>query len=148
MEVHPDFRDLLALLNEHAVEYLIVGGYALAFHGVPRFTGDIDVFVRPEPKNAKRILDALSDFGFQFSNLTVDDFLSPDKVIQLGLPPVRIDLLTSISGVSWEEAQTHKESGVFSDVPVFYIGRNEFIANKRASARMKDLADLEALGEY
>ena len=148
MEVHPDFRDLLALLNEHEVEYLIVGGYALAFHGVPRFTGDIDVFVRPEPKNAKRILDALSDFGFQFSNLNVDDFLSPDKVIQLGLPPVRIDLLTSISGVSWEEAQAHKEPGVFNDVPVFYIGRNEFIANKRAAARMKDLADLEALGEY
>ena len=147
MEVHPDFRDLLALLNEHEVEYLIVGGYALAFHGVPRFTGDIDVFVRPEPKNAKRILDALSDFGFQFSNLTVDDFLSPDKVIQLGLPPVRIDLLTSISGVSWEEAQAHKEPGVFGDVPVSYIGRNEFVANKRASARMKDLADLEALGE-
>lgn len=147
MEVHPDFRDLLALLNEHEVEYLIVGGYALAFHGVPRFTGDIDVFVRPEPKNAKRILDALSDFGFQFSNLNVDDFLSPDKVIQLGLPPVRIDLLTSISGVSWEEAQAHKEPGVFGDVPVSYIGRNEFVANKRASARMKDLADLEALGE-
>jgi len=147
MEVHPDFRDLLALLNEHEVEYLIVGGYALAFHGAPRFTGDIDVFVRPEPKNAKRILDALSDFGFQFSNLNVDDFQSPDKVVQLGLPPVRIDLITSISGVSWEEAQAHKEPGVFGDVPVSYIGRNEFVANKRASARKKDLADLDALGE-
>ena len=147
MEVHPDFRDLLALLNEHEVEYLIVGGYALAFHGVPRFTGDIDVFVHPEPENAKRILNALTDFGFQFSNLTLDDFQTPNKVVQLGVPPVRVDLITSISGVSWEEAQAHKEPGVFGDVPVSYIGRTEFVANKRASARKKDLADLEALGE-
>jgi hypothetical protein len=147
MEVHPDFRDLLALLNEHEVEYLIVGGYALAFHGAPRFTGDIDVFVRPDPENAKRILAALSDFGFQFSNLSVDDFQTPDKVVQLGLPPVRIDLITSISGVSWEVAQAHREPGVFGDVPVAYIGRDEFVANKRATARKKDLADLEALGE-
>lgn len=147
MEVHPDFRDLLALLNEHEVEYLIVGGYALAFHGAPRFTGDIDVFVRPEPQNAKRILNALADFGFPFSDLSLDDFQSPDKVVQLGVPPVRVDLITSISGVSWEEAQAHKEPGLFGDVPVSYIGRTEFVANKRASARKKDLADLEALGE-
>ena len=147
MEVQPDFRDLLELLNEHKVEYLIVGGYALAFHGAPRFTGDIDVFVRPAPKNAERILSALTAFGFQFSNLDIEDFQTPDKVVQLGVPPVRVDLITSISGVTWEEAQAHKEPGVFGDVPVAYIGRSEFVANKRASGRQKDLADLEALGE-
>ena len=147
MEVHPDFRDLLALLNEHEVEYLIVGGYALAFHGAPRFTGDIDVFVRPDPENAERILSALAEFGFEFSDLDIEDFQSPDKVIQLGVPPVRVDLITSISGVSWEQAQAHREPGVFGDVPVSYIGKSDFVTNKRASARKKDLADLEALGE-
>ena len=147
MEVQPDFRDLLALLNEHEVEYLIVGGYALAFHGAPRFTGDIDVFVRSTPDNAKRILEVLADFGFPPSDLDIEDFQTPDKVVQLGVPPVRVDLITSISGVTWEQAQAHKEPGVFGDVPVSYIGRNDFLANKRASGRKKDLADLEALGE-
>ncbi|AKJ64981.1 hypothetical protein L21SP4_01742 [Kiritimatiella glycovorans] len=147
MEVQPDFRDLLELLNAHKVEYLIVGGYALAFHGAPRFTGDIDVFVRPAPENAERILSALVAFGFQSSDLDTEDFQKPEKVVQLGVPPVRVDLITSISGVTWEEVQAHKELGVFGDVPVAYIGRSEFVANKRASGRQKDLADLEALGE-
>lgn len=147
MEVQPDFRDLLALLNEHKVEYLIVGGYALAFHGAPRFTGDIDLFVRPDPANAKRVIQALAAFGFQFPNLTVDDFQNPNKVVQLGVPPVRVDLITSLTGVSWEEANASKEPGPFGDVPVQYIGREQFIANKRAIGRKKDLADIEALGE-
>ncbi len=147
MEVQPDFRDLLALLNEHKVEYLIVGGYALAFHGAPRFTGDIDVFVRPTPENAVRILDALAVFGFRFANLTADDFQNPNNVVQLGVPPVRIDIITSISGVSWEEAETAKEPGTFGDVTVCYIGRREYIKNKRSAGRKKDLADVEALGD-
>ena len=147
MEVQADFRDLLALLNEHKVEYLIVGGYALAFHGAPRFTGDIDVFVRPDPKNAQRVLDALAAFGFRFPNLDERDFQDPNKVVQLGVPPVRIDLITSISGVSWEEAEASKEPGRFGDVPVCYIGRKQYIINKRAAGRKKDLADIEALGE-
>lgn len=147
MDVQPDFRDLLALLNEHKVEYLIVGGYALAFHGAPRFTGDIDIFVRPSSENASRVLEALAAFGFRFPNLTVADFQNPDKVVQLGVPPVRIDIITSISGVSWEEAEAAKEPGSFGDVPVSYIGRREYIKNKRSAGRKKDLADIEALGE-
>lgn len=147
MEVQSDFRDLLALLNDHKVEFMIVGGYALAFHGMPRFTGDIDIFVRPDNKNAQRIVNALADFGFSSLDLTVDDFQNQDKVIQLGVPPVRIDLITSISGVTWEEANASKEPGVFGDVDVCYIGKTQYIANKRASGRKKDLADIEALGE-
>lgn len=147
MEVQPDFRDLFALLNEHKVEYLIVGGYALAFHGAPRFTGDIDVLVRPHPENARRILCALADFGFAFPDLTADDFRHSNKVVQLGVPPVRVDLITSLTGVSWEEADSAKEPGYFGDVPVHFIGRAQFIANKRATGRKKDLSDLEALGE-
>jgi len=147
MDVTPDFRDLLALLNEHHVEFVIVGGYALAFHGAPRYTGDIDIFVRPDAENASRVLAALEAFGFRFPNLTPEDLQHLDKVIQLGVPPVRIDLITSISGVSWQEVDLDKEPGNYGDVPVHYIGRKQYIANKRAIGRKKDLADLEALGE-
>ena len=147
MEVQPDFRDLLALLNKHGVEYLVVGAYALAFHGAPRFTGDIDLLIRPDPENAKRVLETVAEFGFTFPNLTAADFQNPEHVVQLGLPPVRIDLITSITGVSWEEADAHKESGTYGDIPVNFLGRREYIANKRATGRKKDLADLEALGE-
>ncbi len=147
MEVQPDFRELLELLNEHKVDYLIVGGYALAFHGAPRFTGDIDILVRPDPENARRVLDALAAFGFTLPNLTAQDFEIPNQVVQLGVPPVRIDIITSISGVTWMEAAAAKEPGTFGDIPVAYIGRNEYIKNKRAAGRKKDLADIEALGE-
>lgn len=147
MEIQKDFRDLLALFNELGVEYLIVGAYALAFHGVPRFTGDMDIFVKPDQKNAERILLALRRFGFNFPNLTAEDFQNPDKVVQLGVPPVRIDLITSITGVSWDEAETHKMPGNFGDLSVHYLGREQYIINKRATGRKKDLADLEALGE-
>ena len=147
MDVQPDFRDLLVLLNAHGVEYLIVGAYALAFHGAPRFTGDLDILVRPAPANAERVLAALADFGFGFPNLTASDFQNPNQVVQLGVPPVRIDLITSITGVSWEEAEAHKEPGAFGDLPVNYLGRQQYIANKRARGRKKDLADIEALGE-
>lgn len=147
MEAQPDFRDLLASLNAHDVAYIVVGGYALAWHGAPRFTGDIDVFVRCDATNAERIMSALEDFGFGSVGISAADFAQPDRVVQLGVPPVRIDLITSISGVTWEEADRGKVAGAYGDVPVFYIGRREFTANKRATGRKKDLADLEALGE-
>ena len=147
MEVQPDFRDLFALLNEHKVEYLIVGGYALAFHGAPRFTGDIDLYVRPDRRNAAGILKALEEFGFGGVGLSEADFIEPGKVVQLGFPPVRIDLVTSIAGVTWEEAWSGRVEGDYGGVPVGYIGRAEFIRNKRAAGRAKDLADIEALGE-
>ena len=147
MEVQKDFRDLLKLLNDHEVKFMIVGGYALAFHGAPRFTGDIDIFIKPDSENAQRVFDALSDFGFKSLDLSPDDFQKPDKVVQLGVPPVRIDLITSISGVAWKDADSSKESGPFGDISVYYIGKTQFVNNKRAIGRKKDLADIEALGE-
>ena len=147
MEMQPDFRELLALFNAHHVEYMIVGGYALAFHGAPRFTGDLDVLVKPDPENAHRILAALETFGFASVGLTPGDFSHPDQVVQLGVPPVRIDLITSLTGTSWDEVFAGRTAGSYGDVPVYYIGREQFIANKRATGRQKDLADLEMLGE-
>jgi len=147
MEVQQDFRDLLELLNAHKVEYLIVGAYALAFHGAPRYTGDMDIFVKPHFQNAQRIMAALNDFGFGSVELSAADFEAEDKVVQLGFPPVRVDIVTSITGVSWEEAASGRIEGMYGNVPVYYVGREQFISNKRALGRKKDLADLEALGE-
>ena len=146
MEVQQDFRDLLALFSAHKVDYLIVGAHALAYHGVPRYTGDIDILVRPDPENAHQILKALETFGFGSVGLTAEDFTVPDKVIQLGVAPVRIDIVTSITGVSWEEAVAGRVQGNYGDIVVYFIGRREFIRNKQALGRKKDQADLEALG--
>lgn len=123
---------------------MIVRDCALAFHRTPRYTGDIDIFVKPDAGNARRILTALDEFGFGSVGLTAEDFESPDKVVQLGVPPVRVDLITSPTGVSWEEVLSTCVEGKYSDIPVKYIGRDEFIMNKRATGRKKDMADLEA----
>ena len=147
MEVQPDFRDLLELFNKHQVEFLLVGGYALAFHGAPRYTGDMDIFVHISSQNATRIMAALKDFGFESVGLTADDFQKDNMVVQLGVPPVRVDIVMSLTGISWEEAYSNRVQGKYGDVSVFYIGRDQFISNKRATGRRKDLADLEALGE-
>jgi hypothetical protein len=147
MEPQRDFEELLKLFNEHKIEYIIVGAYALAFHGVPRFTGDIDLLVNPSPVNAHKILSALADFGFSSLGLTVEELKTPNYVVQLGVPPVRIDIITSITGVSWEEADRGKIRGCYGRVPVHFLGKDQYIANKRAIGRKKDLADIEALGE-
>ena len=147
MEIQPDFRDLLELFNAHKVSYIIVGGYALAYHGAPRYTGDIDIFVKSEKNNAQKIMKALDEFGFGDVGLSTSDFEKSDQVIQLGIAPVRIDIITSISGVDWEEAQRGCVKGKYGDTLVNYLGKVEFIKNKRSVGRKKDLADLEALGE-
>ena len=146
MEIQRDFRELLALFNEHKVDYIIVGAYALAFYGAPRYTGDIDILVKPDTVNARRVITALEEFGFGSVGLTATDFTSPDKVIQLGMPPVRVDILTSITRVTWEEVFLGRVEGKYGGIPVAYIGREQFISNKKALGRKKDLADLEALG--
>ena len=147
MNVEKDFRDLFALFNAHGVEYMIVGGYALAFHGAPRYTGDMDIYVKADVANAQRVIAALTEFGFGSLELTAADFEKPDIVIQLGLPPVRIDIMTSISGVSWEEAYAGRVQSTYGDATVYFIGRKQFVANKRSTGRKQDIADLEALGE-
>ena len=103
MEVQQDFKELLKFFNAHKVEYVIVGGYALAFHGAPRYTGDIDILVKPDEENARRVLNALEEFGFGSACLKKADFMYQNKVVQLGVPPVRVDIITSISGVSEED---------------------------------------------
>ena len=147
MEAYKDFKELLELFNAKGVEYLVVGGYALAFHGAPRYTGDLDLYVRPTPGNGDRIVAALADFGFASLGLKQEDFVQPDQVVQLGVPPIRVDMITSIDGVTWEEASAGKVQGEYGGVPVYFIGRTEFLRNKRAAGRQKDRADLETLGE-
>ncbi|MBN1795180.1 MAG: nucleotidyltransferase [Sedimentisphaerales bacterium] len=147
MEIQSDFKELLELLNAHKVAYIIVGGYALAFHGSPRFTGDIDVFVKADDDNAQKVLDVLKEFGLGSIDLVIDDFNQPNKVIQLGVPPVRIDIMTSLTGVSWDQAESSKVQGDYAGVKVYYLGKNDLIANKQKLGRKKDQADLEALGE-
>lgn len=142
-----DYRDLLAAFVEHGVRFLVVGAHALAAHGVPRVTGDMDVWVQPTKTNAARIWRALADFGARLGTLDIaeSDFTSPEQVVQLGLPPYRIDILTSISGVSFDEAWQGRLEATLFEVPVAILGREAFIRNKLASGRAKDLADVEAL---
>lgn len=147
METQSDFKDLLALFNAHHVDYMIVGGYALAFHGAPRFTGDIDLFIKCDAENAGKVVRALGDFGFGSLDLTTTDFERPDVVVQLGVPPVRIDIITSLTGLSWSAAVADRIADEYGEVPVFFISRDSLVINKRATGRMKDLADLESLGE-
>ena len=147
MEPPRDFCELLECFNAAGVKAIIVGAYALGFHGAPRMTGDLDLLVQPSADNAKRAMEALAAFGFGEAGLAAADFQQPDVVVQLGVPPVRVDLLTGITGVTWEEAWAGRITGDFGGVPVAFIGLTELRRNKLAAGRHKDLADLEALGE-
>lgn len=140
-----DLREFIGLLNSHGVEYLIVGGHAVAFHGYPRVTGDIDVFIRPTSENARRVLTVLEAFGFGGLAFELDDFITPGRVVQLGRPPNRIDLLTSISGVEFAAAWAGRVPGELDGQPVNFVGRDELIRNKLASDRDKDRADVAKL---
>ena len=145
MHLPQDWKELLELFNSHKVEYLIVGAHALALHGIPRYTGDIDILVNPSEENAVRILAALRDFGFGSLSLDVADFSQPAKVVQLGVVPNRIDLLTGLTGVTFEDAASDSVLGELDGVPVPYIGIRAFRKNKLAAGRPRDLADLDSL---
>lgn len=144
-----DFRDILADFTAAHVRFLVVGAYALGAHGVPRATIDLDIWIDRTPANVERVWRALTAFGAPLDALKLvpSDFTIPDNVVQFGLPPYRIDILTAISGVEFDEAWPGRLEGVFEDVSVPYIGRDAYIRNKRSSGRLKDLADLEYLGE-
>ncbi|MEX2271389.1 MAG: hypothetical protein WD690_07970 [Vicinamibacterales bacterium] len=146
MDLAPDFNEFCGLLNEHRVEFVIVGAYALAFHGHPRFTGDFDILVRPTVENGERLAAAIAAFGFPTSAFTAADVASGRKVIQMGLEPVQIHVMSDISGVSWDEVWSTRAPGTCGDHAVSFIGRAAFVKNKRASGRLQDLADIESLG--
>jgi len=147
MALSKDWREFLELLNSRAIDYVIVGAQSLAFHALPRHTGDLDILVRPSRDNARLLLTLLNQFGFEQSGFKETDFLQPEQIIQLGRPPSRIDLLTSISGVSTNEAFASKISATLDGIPVFILGKDALIRNKRAVGRPQDLADLAALEE-
>jgi hypothetical protein len=136
----------IELLNSHEVEYLIVGAVALAHHGLPRYTGDLDILVRNSPENAQRLERVVQSFGFDALGLKAQDFVNSYQVVQLGRAPNRIDLLTSISGVTFEEAWPERVEVDLEGTRANFIGRKALIQNKRATGRPQDLADLAALG--
>jgi predicted nucleotidyltransferase len=140
-----DLREFIHLLNTKSVKYVLVGAWALAFHGRPRYTGDIDFFVARNPENADRLMEVIEDFGFGQTGIERDDFLHVDHVIQLGREPNRIDILTGISGVTFDEAWQSREQGNISAVAVFVISRDLLIKNKRAANRDKDQGDVKLL---
>lgn len=145
MKLQKDLREFIELLSSHTVEFIVVGGHAVAFHGHPRFTGDIDFFVRPSRDNAERIIRVLVTFGFGDLALSADDFTKPRSVVQLGRPPNRIDLLSSISGVDFQEAWDNRVQGELDGLPVSFLGFETLVKNKRASGRDKDLGDVKKL---
>jgi len=145
MVFEKDFRDLCALLSEEKIDYLIVGSYAVAFHGAPRATGDLDILTRPEHEHVVRLLSAIERFGFPTVGVTPEYLLSYGKILQLGRVPVQIHLMTSITGVDWNEAWGSRQQGVYGGVPVYFIGLTALVANKAAAARPKDVADIKAL---
>ena len=145
MILDADLRALLALLTEHRVEYLVVGGHAVAFHGYPRFTEDLDLYVRAEPDNASRVVAALEAFGFASLGLTIADFVADDRVVQLGRAPNRVDFLTRLRGVDFEGAWARRVGGELGDVAVWILSRSDLLKNKRATGRPQDLADAAAL---
>jgi hypothetical protein len=142
-----DFAEMLSALSAAGVEFLIVGAHALAAHGVPRATGDLDIWVRPTAENANRTLRALAMFGAPLADLSVEDLTKPDTVFQMGLPPARIDILSGITGVSFDDAWGRRASVRLATLDVPVLSRMDFVANKTATGRPKDLADIALLDE-
>ena len=143
--LNQDFRDLLSTFNEHGVELLVVGAHALAAHGHVRATKDLDVWVRPDPSNARRLMNALQAFGAPTHDVKESDFATPGITFQIGVEPVRIDIITTVDGLEFEPAWQNRVAAEYGGVPAFVLSRNDLILNKRASARPQDLADIAAL---
>lgn len=143
--MNPDFKELLLAFNAHNVEYLIVGAHALAAHGHVRATKHLDLWVRPDTSNAQNVIQALSDFGAPLSGLTAADLSRKGTIFQIGLPPIRIDVITNIDGVEFEEAWPDRLETLFGGLPALVISRHHLITNKRTAARLQDLADVEQL---
>jgi hypothetical protein len=141
----PDFKEFLQLLNSHQVEYLLIGGHAVGYYGYPRATADMDVWIARHSQNAERVVAVLKEFGFGVPELSTDLFLKEDQVIRMGVAPVRLEILTTISGVEFEECYTERTRDVIDGVDINLISLKHLKLNKQASGRYKDLADLEHL---
>ena len=140
--LNPDFKDMLSCLKGEGAEFLVVGAYALAAHGFPRATGDIDIWVRSGPENAHKVMRALEKFGAPTNSLTDKDFTSPDVVVQIGVEPCRVDLLTSISGVEFEAAWANKVCITVDDLEIYVLSKADLLKNKLATGRDKDQGDI------
>jgi hypothetical protein len=140
-----DFKEFLSLLNKHEVDYLLVGGYAVALHGYPRYTGDIDFWVDTSEENAQKIVTVLKEFGFDLPELSKEMFLDPNRMTRMGREPLKIEILNSISGLTFEEGKQGATSVEVEGIHIPLIGLRELRRNKKASGRSKDLADLENL---
>ena len=140
-----DFKEFLRLLNEHHVEYLVVGGYAVGLHGYPRYTGDLDIWVRSTIENGERVVESLRQFGLGSLEVKAGDFTRENSVVQLGYPPIRIDVITSLDGVTFESCYSRKDSREIDGITVDIIAFDDLKANKRATGRARDLDDLENL---
>ena len=145
MSTHPDFEDFLRLLEAHRVDYMIVGGYAVAYHGFPRFTKDLDIFFGDQPENLERLQQTLIAFGFQATTVPLAALGRPGAVLSIGIEPVRIDLLNRIAGVAFEVARPHTVRGRYGSSEVTFIGRDELLQNKRSTGKQRDLGDVEEL---
>jgi hypothetical protein len=141
----PDFKEFIELLNKNEALYLVVGGYAVGIHGHPRYTGDLDIWLLPEKNNAEKILQVIKEFGFGSLGISEEDLTKEGIVIQLGYPPLRIDLLTSIDGVQFNECYPNKKIITIEGLQVNFIGYKDLIKNKKASGRHQDLGDIEKL---
>jgi hypothetical protein len=144
----PDWTELLDAFNAAGVRYLIVGAHAYGRYAVPRATGDLDVWISRDPENARQTFDALAAFGAPLDDVCSADFETPDFVYMFGRPPLRIDVLTGIDGVTFDEAWASRQEGKLGGVPVAFIGREAFLRNKRAAGRTKDLADAQAVEAF
>lgn len=143
--LNPDFRDMLSALSDARAEFLLVGAYAVAAHGIPRATGDLDVWIKPSPENAARVWEALARFGAPLGQLREQDLRTPAVVIQIGVEPRRIDLITSIDGVEFDSAWADRTNVPVDDLVVPVISRRDLIRNKKTVGRAQDLADVERL---
>lgn len=145
MRVEKDFKEFIALLNKNSVRYLIIGGFAYSFYAEPRFTKDIDILIESSKENAEKIMTAIKNFGFTDIGLTYKDFLEADQIIQLGIAPLRIDIVISIRGVDFQTAWKNRVIGRYGDIDAYFISKEDLIKNKQASGRKQDLADIEKL---
>jgi hypothetical protein len=147
MQLSRDLREFVELLNSNGIEYLVVGGFAVAWHGYARFTADMDLLVRPDRSNAERVVKALRDFGFSSLGISEEDLTHPGRIVQLGVKPNRIDLITSIAGVTFEEAWASRVAGALEGLQVTYIGRDARILNKESTVRPQDIGDAQRLSK-